>query len=123
MEEKIFFSAGNVSVSNSRFIVNGQTYAMNGVTSVKTGRKNPSRMGPILLGIIAAFLLLSGSVGRFIFGALLSTLAVFVWRNQKPELTVVLNSSSGEAKALTSSDAGFINGVIAALNNSIVHRG
>ena len=41
MEEKIFFEQGSVSVTHSRFIVDGQTYAINNVTSVKTGSKKP----------------------------------------------------------------------------------
>lgn len=36
MEEKSFYNEGGVSVSNSRFIAGGQTYAMSGVTSVKS---------------------------------------------------------------------------------------
>lgn len=123
MEEKSFFNQGDVSVTNARFIVNGQTYAMNGVTSVKTGRKNPSRLGPIILGISGLGVIGSESAGSFIFGGAMIALAIFWWIRQKPEFSVVLSSASGEAQALTSKDVPFINGVIEALNNAIIHRG
>lgn len=123
MEEKSFFSQGNVSVSNARFIVDGQTYAMNGVTSVKTGRKAPSRWGPIIVGVVGLASLGGGEAGAVILGLVLIGLAIFWWVKQKPELSVVLSSSSGEMRALVSRDAAFINGVIEALNNAIIHRG
>ena len=123
MEEKVFFDQGGVSVSNSRFIVHGQTYAMNGVTSVKQAVKNPSRLGPIVLGFFGLMLLLGGSTTSVIWAVILLALAVFWWIKQKPEWIVVLNSSSGETQALTSQDRTYIDGVINALNNSIIHRG
>ncbi len=123
MKEKSFFNQGNVSVSNSRFIVNGQTYAMNGVTSVKTARKDPSRAGPIILGMLGLGSLVGGEASSLIIGLIIIGLAILWWIKQKPELTVVLNSSSGEAQALTSKDVDYINKIIEALNNSIVHRG
>ncbi|PZQ16466.1 MAG: QacE [Rhodanobacter denitrificans] len=120
MEEKIFFDRGGVSVSNARFIVNGQTYAMNGVTSVKQGVNNPSRAWPLLLGLLAIVVLLNeGSV----WGGLLLVVAILWWVAQKPEWIVVLNSSSGETKALSSADQSYIKGVIEALNQSIIYRG
>lgn len=123
MEEKSFFKQGNVSVSNSRFIVDGQTYAMNGVTSVKALRKDPSRAGPIILGIIGLASLGNGSLGSVIMGLIMTGAAIYWWTKQKPELSVVLSSASGEAQALASKDASFIRGVIEALNNAIIHRG
>lgn len=120
MEEKMFFNQGNVSVSNARFIVNGQTYAMNGVTSVKQAARHPSRLGPIVAGIIGLLLLFNAAVG---WGLAFLAVAVVWWVTQKSEWIVVLQSSSGETKALTSTEKPFIDGVINALNESIVHRG
>lgn len=122
MEEKIFFEQNGVSVSNARFIVHGQTYAMNGVTSVKQGVNNPSRLGPIILGIVGAGAIFSGSNG-IIWGGILLALAAFWWVKQKPEWVVVLNSSSGEAQALKSKDKVYIDEIINSLNQSIIHRG
>ena len=122
MEEKIFFDGNGVSVSNARFIVHGQTYAMNGVTSVKQAVRYPSRLGPVVLGLIGLIALINGGSG-IIWGVVLLAATVFWWIKQKPKWIVVLNSSSGETQALTSEDRSYINGVIEALNQSIIHRG
>lgn len=122
MEEKMFFDQNGVSVSNARFIVQGQTYAMNGVTSVKQAAKHPSRLGPIILGIVGLIALFNGSSG-VLWGVAILAVAVFWWVKQKSEWSVVLNSSSGETQALTSTDRPYIDGVINALNQSIIHRG
>ncbi|WP_082190273.1 DUF6232 family protein [Frateuria defendens] len=120
MEEKIFFDQGGVSVSNARFIVHEKTYAMNGVTSVKQVVTLPSRGGPIIVGLFGLVAMFAGSI---IAGAALLAAAVFWWIKQKSDWLVVLSSSSGETQALTSKDRGYIDAVIAALNQSIVHRG
>src|ERR1700754_3291826 len=122
MEERMFFTQGNVSVSNARFIVSGQTYAMNGVTSVKQSVTKPSRTGPVILFIIGLLPLFSGTGGGVVITVALIIGAVLWWRNQQPLYTVVLSSSSGEAQALSSQDSKYIASVIDALNHSIVHR-
>ncbi|SHL63346.1 DUF6232 family protein [Rhodanobacter sp. OK091] len=120
MEEKMFFNQEGVSVSNARFIVNGQTYAMNGVTSVKQAVRHPSRLGSVVAGVIGLIVLFSGAIG---WGLVFLAAAIIWWVAQKTEWIVVLQSSSGETKALTSKERSFIEGVVTALNESIVHRG
>ncbi|TLU87604.1 MAG: QacE [Chlorobium sp.] len=127
-EEKSFFNEGGVSVTNARFMAQGQTYAMSGITSVKSFREDPSHKGPIILGIIGVLGTLgafsSNSVGNGIVMTLLFIGgAVAWWMYQKPAFSVLLNSASGEAKALTSKDGQFISHVVNALNDAIVHRG
>lgn len=122
MEEKMFFEENGVSVSNARFIVRGQTYAMSGVTSVKKEENPPSRLVPIALGLIGGFGLFNGTDDIF-WAFMFLALAVFVWSRQKSEWIVILNSSSGETQALKSMDGSYIEGVVEALNRSIIYRG
>ena len=63
MEEKTFLSEGGITVTNARFIVPAQTYAMSGVTSVKSFEETPSRKGPILLILIGVLAMLAGKDG------------------------------------------------------------
>ena len=49
MNETIFLDQPGVTVTNARFVVNGQTYAMSNVTSVKQGMTPASKVGPIVL--------------------------------------------------------------------------
>lgn len=121
MEERIFFDQGEVRVTSARFIVKGQTYAMNGVTSVKQIVRYPSRSGPAVLGLIGLMLAITGIAP--VFGLILIAIAIFWGIKQKADWIVVLSSASGETQALTSQDRHYIDGVINALNESIVHRG
>lgn len=122
MEEKTFFSSGDVSVTSARFMAKGQTYAMSGVTSVKSFRQDPSRKGAIILGIIGLLMMMGGG-GALVLGVLFIAAAIAWWMSQKPEFSVLLSSASGEVKALASPDGDFISKVVGALNDSIVHRG
>lgn len=123
MEETVFFNEGNVSVSNSRFIVNGQTYAMSSVTSVKKGETPPDKTMEIIFVIlcvlIIAFASAAWKIGALVVGAYLINLI----RNKKTIYSVVLNVSSGEMQALQSHDKAFIERIIEALNQAIVSRG
>jgi hypothetical protein len=126
MEEKVFFNQQNVSVSNSRFISHGQTYAMSGITSVKSFRQDPSRTAAVILGVIGVCVMLAGfssGIGLTLFGATAVGIAVLWWKSLKSEFSVILSSASGEVKPLSSTDEAFISNVLNALNDAIVHRG
>lgn len=122
MEETTFLSEGGVSVTNARFITQGQTFAMSGVTSVESFRQDPSRKAPIIMGIIGVLALAGGGTVTIV-GLLLIAGAVAMWFLQKPEFQVLLSTASGKAKALSSNDGPFILKVVAAVNDAIVHRG
>lgn len=125
-ESKVFEN-GEVLVTTTRFVVNGQTYAMNGVTSVKSYKKDPSRVLPVIIGIAGLITLFSGfasgSTAASIFGLVILAGAYFLWKSQKPEYSVRLATASGEASALNSNDNVYINQVVEALNNAIIQRG
>lgn len=122
MDEKIFFNQGNVSVSNSRFIVDGQTYAMSNVTSVKSGVTPPDRGAAIVIAIIGLACLF-GSGWVFVAGLVAVAVAVLAWMGSKAKYSVILNTASGENKALVSEDKPYIANVISSLNEAIVSRG
>lgn len=125
MEEQNFFEHDGVKVTNARFVVDDQTFAMSNITSVSTSEDPPKRAGPFILGLIAVGLCFSsdGSSGRLVTGLIFAALAVFWWRKQASSYHVVLKTSSGEAKALTSKQAEYVKSVVDAINNAIVHRG
>lgn len=119
--EKVYFEEGDVTVTKARFIVPGQTYAMSGITSVKAGFDQPLK-GPAILGGIGVIGMFSGEVGAIIICLLLVAGAI-LWFIKGKKHIVILSSASGEAEALSSTNAGFIGRIIAALNDAIVGRG
>ncbi|SEK65149.1 hypothetical protein SAMN04487787_1037 [Kosakonia sacchari] len=124
MEEVQFYNNGNVSITNSRFMVGSTTYAMNGVTSVKRGQTKPSKVAPVILAIIGLIMLFAAATLMFKgIGILLVVIAVAWFKSIKPEYIVFLNSASGESQALSSTDRKYIDDVIKSLNDAIIHRG
>ncbi|MHB8165501.1 MAG: DUF6232 family protein [Sulfuricella sp.] len=123
MDEKSFFNENGVGVSNVRFIAQGQTHAMSGVTSVKAFRKNPPRKALIFMGIMGVIELGFGNTFMTVLGLAIIAGAVAMWLFTKPKFSVMLSSASGESSALTSKDGEFISRVVGALNDAIVYRG
>lgn len=127
MEEKIFLQEGNITVTNSRFIVPSQTYAMSGITSVKLAEKNPSKAGPIIFIVTGLlFWLGMGAGGEGFVAGIIFALPGIIWLIKmllNPVHIVTLTVSSGEVKALESKDRTLIVKVVNALNEAIIYRG
>jgi hypothetical protein len=123
MAEQVFFEQGNVKVTNARFIVNSQTYAMHGVTSVKSQVVPPSRGGAIAAICVGLLILFAADGGAKIIGIAIAAAGAWYLSQQKPVHSVYLSSASGEVQALSDSDSSFINNVIHALNEALIHRG
>jgi len=119
-QEKTFFEYGAVKVTNARFIVPSQTYAMSGITSVKFFTEKPSLLWPIVAFLIA---ILIGVGDGNIWSVGIPVIIGVVLLLRKATHHVVLSSASGETRALNSKNKEFIANVIKALNQSIVSRG
>jgi Family of unknown function (DUF6232) len=117
-EERVFLSEEGVVVSNARFSHGGQTYAMANITSVK-GTRDGVGLWPLAL-IIGLFILPAGG-GTMVFGLLMVALAIAaIWLRSS---YVVLHTSGGEQRALSSRNRDFVAKVVGALNEAIIHRG
>lgn len=131
--EKVFFDTHGVKVTNARFVVSQQTYAMASVSSVKVGRtdKTPSSAGAagfIVLGALIAAPTLQNIREHWGFTVVgvVFLLAGIVWlKSIKPkfEYKLILTTSSGETTALTSFSEPDIRAVEDALNRAIIYRG
>lgn len=118
---------GSVTVTNARFVVPGQTYALSGITSVSTWVKKPSKKGPIIsiiIGLIALFIGIdTKSAGGIGFGVVLIGIGALILFLQKPTYTVRLYTASGEVDAISSKDRDFIHRISGAVTDAIVARG
>ena len=120
-QEKVFFDEREVKVTNTRFILPGQkTFAMSGVTAVKTSQIDPSRLVPLLLLVVGLIVGYNKGVNLISFGLVV---AGGVWLYlQKSTYFIVLSTSSGEQQALQDKDLSWISKVVAALNEAIIFR-
>jgi hypothetical protein len=125
--ETVLLDEQGIKVTNARFLVESQTYAMAGVTSVKTEVEYPSKTGPLItIGIGVLFFLNamnSGQFGGLIAGGAVFAVGVMWLRSRKPEYLVLLTTASGEKRAYESKDGALVKKVVTAINDAIVHRG
>jgi hypothetical protein len=119
MEEKTFFEHDGVKVTSARFVVDGQTFAMSNVTSVKALEEPPGRLWT-LLGAVLAFGLMTKSI---LLGAIVLGLAIWYFVKQPSKFHIMLRTSGGETKALTTNQKEYVEKVVGALSDAIVHRG
>lgn len=123
MNEQIFLDKGDVRVTNTRFIVNGQTYAISNVTSVKFGIEEPDKAVPIIAVLSGLLFFLGKHWLFFLSGLFLIVYGIFFFNSAKAQYSVILHTSSGETQALKSMDKSYIEIVVSALNKAIVSRG
>ncbi|MEX8498939.1 DUF6232 family protein [Leptothrix ochracea] len=118
--EQVFLSENGVRITNIRFIVDSQTFAMSGITSVKPAEQKPSRVGPASLIGLGIFLMATTEPK---FGGFFVAIGAVWAALQKSTYHVALQTASGEAKALISKDPAWVQKVVFALNEAIIHRG
>lgn len=123
--ENVFFEGRDIRVTNSRFIVRNQTYAMAGITSVRAHEEPPNRLLPLLIIVVGVVLIFTAGLGYKLLGAAVVALGVFIWSKQRSIHVVLLCSASGEVRALSDAEDPTVDipAVVTALNDAIIHRG
>lgn len=119
MTEETLFEQESVKITNARFIVDGQTYAIRNLTSIKPVTEQPSRFTPILLIVVGLALTF---VTPFI-GLPVLLIAVYFLASQRMMHHIFLCTSAGEQKAFTTQSVSFFDDIVEALNNAIARRG
>ncbi len=130
MEEKIFYDNADVKVTSTRFIVDKATYPIANISSVKSTSKSAG-----LLKLIAIILILIGALGLLsifdseaesdvtVTSLVFLGIGIWLYRCAKTKYLVMLTTAGTESQALESKDKNYIDAIVAALNNAIVHRG
>lgn len=125
-QETPFFCNNSVTITNARAIIQGTTYALANITSVRSLTvKKP--MFPLLLGILCLLIgfalsrdVNGGCGGMILLVGVVVTIFYFVSKDQH---YVRIGTAGGEVDALHSSNPAYINQIVTALNNAIIHRG
>ena len=137
--DNVFFAQGAITVSQTRFVSDGDTYAMASISSCRsryTEHVNDRLKFLRSLGIVASLvvgvalaIVLFGAVEAF--GAIVGVIvgiagAVASFIFIKPAYRMYhlyLGTNSGEMRALSSRDQNFIQQVERAINDAMVARG
>ncbi len=127
MSEEVIYADNQVSISTSRIVIGSTTYALRNITSVKIGSTAAKRGCAIIMLVFVPIVLIVGISGggdNFLPGliwAVILGVGGFFWlRACKDDHHVLISSSSGEAKALTSKDKSYIEKIVAAINDAFI---
>lgn len=126
--EVVYYTQGNVQISNARVVLGGTTYAMANITSVAMAEQPASKLPGIIAAVVGALIALCSigarsGIGGLIFGLLIVGVGAYMLINAKPQYIVRLGSASGETNGLSSPDRAYIQQVVSAINQAIVKRG
>lgn len=132
MADTVFYAEGGVTVTKTRFVSFGDTYAMANVSSCKTrysamkdDMKSFLRTAAIVVSIGAGIAI--GVASIFVVGVILAVIGVvaaFIFIKPNYKLySLYLGTNSGEIEAVSSRDPDFIIQIERAVNDAIVARG
>ena len=120
--EQQIFTDQNVLISTTRLIVNGVTYPLSNVSSVRLLRKRPNYLFPVLLVIGGVFLLVGGK-DTIVWALVLLAVGIALFFLLKSTYTMLIGSAGGEKSALTSKNSAYMENVVEHINNAIISRG
>lgn len=135
--EKSFLSEGNIAITNKRVVIEGTTYALANITSVRMQSVEPDRLwtlGILTIGAIFALCTIGYAAqiesktwrsdlapvfGAAVLSAGLFALGGWLWVSAHTRYVLVLSSSSGEVQAMWSESELDISRLVAAINLAI----
>ena len=114
MQEQVFLQEKGVTVTNVRFVVPGQTFAMQGVASIAHHVEEPSKVFPVIMVVIGVVLTLlsfglssepgSSRIVLLLVGSGVIALGIVRFRALKPYHSIVLNASTTTSSSTTVGD-------------------
>jgi hypothetical protein len=133
--ENVIYSDNLIEITTARILIDGTTYALRNVTSVKMTIKSPEngyRIGltifSLILGmpgfVVAKLGAEKGSWGVAFTGVILFLIGLSFYRKtrrmpKEAEYNVVITSGSGESNALTSVNRSYIKNIVSHINEAI----
>ncbi len=120
--ETTFYRDDGAVVTNARFMANGETHALSGITSISRYIHEPSRGVPAILALVGFGMFFTQSLQGIVVALIFIAVAVMVWVRQKPIHTVAIRTAAGELRVLEDQNGERVGKIIDALNAAIVHR-
>lgn len=119
--ETTFYQSGFVTVTQSRFVTNSKTYAMRNISSVHIFEIIKSKTKALLMVFFGLLFLFSKNI--FWLGLIIIALGIWWFISIKNEYAVRISTNAGEANSIISKDRKYIQEIVNALNDAIIHRG
>lgn len=125
--EMVYLQNRDVTITDTRAVMGGKTYAMANVTSVAMVKIAPDNSGGCVWGGIGVAVLVVGIAAQsfypILIGALIVGAAWLIASQKKPKFLVRITAASSESNALWAHDPVYIQTVVDAVNQAIINRG
>ena len=122
-EEKIFYQNNDVTVSQSRFVSGGKTYAIRNISSVKKCVIRKHIVTPIFYIVVGiTFLIFSLDLFFRITGGICVIIGVLWLFSGKRKFSVRINTNEGKEDSLISTDEELIAKIVYAVSEAIFYR-
>ena len=119
MADKVFMDESGITVTEEQLLVSGLSFRISDIDAVGIRGKRPSRLAPILVGMIGLAVWLSTSQ-LYTYLGLAIVAAAWIWiRRLKTRYRVVLDIDDNETTAFESIDEPLIQRVVQALNDAM----
>lgn len=119
--ETTFYQDNSVTVTQSRYVTHSKTYAMRNISSVHIFEIIKSKNKAFFTALFGVIILFSKDV--FWVGLIIIALGIWWFVSIKNEYAVRISTNSGEANSIISKDRKYIQKIVNALNDAIIHRG
>jgi hypothetical protein len=119
--ETTFYQDAQILVTPSRYVTDAKTYAMRNISSVHVFEIVKSKTLQVIVFIIGLLLMFNDDLR--ILGFIFSAGSIGSFFLVKNEYAVRISTNSGEANSLVSKDKIYIQQIVNALNDAIIHRG
>ena len=119
MDERVFFQSDRASITSTKIVIGGNTYATRNVGSVRVELKPASRGVGVSMAVIGLFFLLSTAP---IFGLILLAAGVIIAMVARSRAKLLLMAGGGESVAIESTDVKFVSDLHAAIVEAISVR-
>ena len=119
MADKVFLDESGITVTEEQLLVSGLSFKISDIDGVGIRGKRPSRLAPILVGMIGLAVWLSTSQ-LYTYLGLAIVAAAWIWiRRLKTQYRIVLDIDDNETTAFESIDEPLIQRVVQALNDAM----
>ena len=119
MADQVYLEEGGITVTEEQLLVPGLSFNIRDIDGVGVRGKRPSRLAPILVGLVGLAIWLSTSQ-LYTYLGLAIVAAAWIWiRRLKTRYRIVLDIGDSETTALESVDEQLIERVVKALNEAM----
>ena len=119
MADKVFLDESGITVTEEQLLVSGLSFKISDIDGVGIRGKRPSRLAPILVGLIGLAVWLSTSQ-LYTYLGLAIVAAAWIWiRRLKTQYRIVLDIDDNETTAFESIDEPLIQRVVQALSDAM----